>query len=388
MAEQKEVVKKGIKNILYVISFFDKRDGASTAINYQSTIDKDFYDDYLIVCKWKGETLPNLKIVCIDGNESVIKDFLSQGRVIIHYYKATNSNVFQRICKMAGKDVPKLMTVCQNPSYTQYLLSPIEIREAWKIVFIDKTSYNNPIHSFISEEKKLQIYLSGKWNVEATKNVQWPNNTPYVVYGRGSTLSKCPKQMFEVFDKIDIPKKKFVIVGIPEGDNWVRKEARKRDNVIVYDKLSREEWFNICTTFDIFLYHLPEYSHSSIDGTLGLAMLMRHPVVYMGCEAPKERMHHGINGFVANNIEELSSYATILGKDKILRRKMGQAARDTTISDFSPEVRKQKYVMAYNSLQENIKVQIPFTYYLKFLRRCYKSIIRSIFNIYSSTIDF
>lgn len=388
MANTNRILKKG-KRILYVISFIDVRDGAASSVFFQSRMDKEFFDDYLIVCKWKGKCPDDFNIVCIDENEEAIKSFLTdRDRVIIHYYKATNSNIFNRVCRLVDSSVPIIMTVCQNPAYRQYLLSPFEISHSWKIVFIDKSSYNNDIVSFIPSDKKKQIYLAGKMDIEKTKNIPIPDNYPYVIFGRGSTLSKCPKNMFEVFDNIKTPNKKFVVVGIPEGDNWVRREAQKRTNVEIYPKLEREEWFKRCATFNIFLYQLPEYCHASIDGTLGLAMLMKQPVVYMGCDAPKERIHHGINGFIANSKEEFSSYATLLGNDIDLRIKMGKAARETTINDFSPDIRKKEYFDLYENITTNSKVKIPIIYHIKYIFRCYKNIIRSIFNIYPKSIDF
>ena len=94
---------------------------------------------------------------------------------------------------------------------------------------------------------------------------------------------------------IIVPKKEFHIVGIPEGDNWVRKEAKRRSNVKVYPILPYEEWFELCKDFDVSLYQLPKKAYSSIDANMGLPMLMQKPTVYYGPLAPKERMIHGEN---------------------------------------------------------------------------------------------
>ena len=96
--------------------------------------------------------------------------------------------------------------------------------------------------------------------------------------------------MIDIFDRISISNKIFCIVGIPKGDNWVRRKAKGRNDIIIYDLLPYEEWLKVCATFDVCLYQIPVDSHASIDANLGLAMLMNKPVVYYGSEAPKERL--------------------------------------------------------------------------------------------------
>ena len=65
-------------------------------------------------------------------------------------------------------------------------------------------------------------------------------------------------------------------------------------------------WLRLLNKFDVFLYHLPEKIYSSIDGTLGDAMLLKKAVVYFGPEAPKERLINGVNGLIAKTEEEIT----------------------------------------------------------------------------------
>ena len=190
--------------------------------------------------------------------------------------------------------------------------------------------------------------------------------------------------MFEVFDNIDVPNKEFHIVGIPRDGNWVHKEALKRHNVKFYGFLPYEEWFDVCKTFDVVLYQIPEESHASIDGNLGLPMLMKKPSVYYGSEAPKERFINGVNGFIANNKKEISYYATLLGKNFELRKRMGEKARETTISNFSYKKKMSLYEKVYHeaTLYDNVKIRIPLSYYIIYVCRCYRRIIQETFGIY------
>lgn len=194
--------------------------------------------------------------------------------------------------------------------------------------------------------------------------------------------------MFEVFDRIDVPNKLFRIVGI-EDNSWIIREAAKRNNVEVYGKLSKEKWIEMCNSFDVFLYQLPEDCFSSIDGTLGLAMLLGKPVVYMGSSAPKERFHNNQNGFVAESIEEMIHYATILGRDSKLRNEIGERGRLSTINDFKPETRIQKYKELYQNIQTHATFHIPYSYTLFFLtknKKQTKEYIRGILRIKFKTI--
>lgn len=82
-----------------------------------------------------------------------------------------------------------------------------------------------------------------------------------------------------------------------------------------------------------FLYYLPLKAYSSIDGTLGEAMLLQKPVIYYGPEAPKERLIHGYNSLIANNKEEISVLCNKLAKDEEMRLQLGLKAREIIFVD-------------------------------------------------------
>ena len=351
-------------NIIYLITTFEDGDGATAGLISQIQIDKDFLEDYLIVAKIINTSNDNWNIVSSKNKEAII-DFLKKDKIYIHYFKAKSSNILMDMISLAGTNVPIISTICQVPSYTNLWLTPFELKNIWHFVFIDKAAYNNRITAFIPEEVKSQIYCSGFSVYKDYSKVSKRTPDGKIVFGRGSTSIKCPKSMIEVFNRIDVPNKVFKIVGIEE-DSWIREEAKKYPNVEVYGKLPSKEWIEMCNSFDIFLYQIPNDCHSSLDGTLGLAMLLGKPVVYMGSEAPKERFHDNQNGFVANNIEEFIEYATKLGKDSELRKNIGEKGRLSTIHDFTPEIRQQKYKKIYSSLNTHKHFHIPISYWLQF----------------------
>lgn len=373
--------------ILYLLTWYQIGDGVSNAI-YNQIINKKKWDEYIVVAKWVKSYQKDLNIYQYKKSD-IINVFLEEKIDLIHYFKGNSSDILNKVLKEMHKQnlkIPVITTICQKPSFKTLLLSPFEIHNSNQFVFIDKASYNDKFIQFIPTSLRHQIYFSPTEElINKTANIQYKDNDKgVIIYGRGSTISKCPSDMFEVFDNIDVPNKEFHIVGIPRDGNWVHKEALKRHNVKFYGFLPYEEWFDVCKTFDVVLYQIPEESHASIDGNLGLPMLMKKPSVYYGSEAPKERFINGVNGFIANNKKEISYYATLLGKNFELRKRMGEKARETTISNFSYKKKMSLYEKVYHeaTLYDNVKIRIPLSYYIIYVCRCYRRIIQETFGIY------
>ncbi len=364
--------------ILYVLTKYAVGDGLSTAV-YSQIANKQNHDEYCIIAKKVESFQDDLNIS--EYSKGIVKQLFKNGNCsYIHYYKGITSDILYLVNKLRPNHIPILTTVCQRPSYKSLILSPFELKLSNHFVLIDKTSYNDPILSFVPLELKSHIYLSsGSAIKKRTEAIVYKEAKKEIVFGRGTTLPKCPKDMFDVFDKIDISNKKFYIAGVPLKGNWVAKEAEKRDNVYMFGHMPYDEWFEVCKSFDIMLYHIPKDSHASLDANLGLAMQMSKPVVYYGSEAPKERFIHGYNGLVAETTDEISRYATELANNFERRRELGRNARKSSIEDFSFETRMRKYDEVVSGLNVNNTVpKIPVFYYFIYLKQGYKSIIKII----------
>lgn len=373
--------------ILFLIRKYKVTDGASTAVfrHIEQCCD-------LHCCKVVTR-------FCISHEQGIdveevnsykeIRKILSEGEYdMVYYYKTSGYDIFDwtvKAIRSLKRDIPVVTVVCQRPSYPGLWLSPSEINNSNRIVFIDKTSYADPLYSFLPKKKKSQVYLGcSDQIIEKTGRLLAARNDEdhagTVVYGRGSTLSKCPSHMIDIFNKIDVKGKKFIIAGV-EKNSWAGKEAEGREDIEIVPPTSFDEWLETCSRFDIFLYHLPLSSHASIDGTLGNAMLLENAVVYLGPSAPAERFIHGENALVAKNEEELVKYATMLGNDPALRKRLGQEARRTTIRDFSYAAAIQKFKNIESEVKDERKpkhVSIPLSYKLKFLKVCRANIIKSL----------
>ena len=331
--------------IAVVIDVYSKDGGASKAARTYAQRLKENGHESFFACT---NTLPSEEYpedVTEIRSVKACEDFLRNNRIdVIHYFKAAKSikygPVFKKFIKArknnGREDIKVITTVCQQPSYPNTILTPFEIYYSDYLIFIDKTAYNDPLYSFIPKEKKTWMYLSA--TRDSLKNsvvdqyvkqsYELKNNT--IVFGRGSTLNKCPKDILDVYDQIKTEtEKKFVIVGVPQTKNWLTKKISKRrkKDVETYPLLPIAEYAKAVSTFDVMLYYIPDKIYSSIDGSLRTAMRMGVPVVVCGAPAPKETVVHGENGYIANNTKELVEYAEKLANDTLLRERMGIAAR-------------------------------------------------------------
>ena len=355
------------KNIAVLIDVYSRYGGAcKAAVSYASTIKDYGYISY-IVCNntLKGEVAPE-GVYELNSVQKCL-DFLVQNRIdVIHYFKAAkgllNVSIFKKMIRAIGKadnEIRVLTTVCQQPSYGKYILTPFEICHSDHILFIDKTAFNDPMFGFIPEERKSWIYLTASKSMfhnsildnYVKQNYETNNNT--IVFGRGSTLNKCPKDTIRLYDCISVPGNKiFVAVGIPDEPNWFTKEVKKRggDDIRTYPIQSPNDYLKIISTLDILLYYLPKDSYSSRDGSLRDAMRLGLPVVVYGPPVLKETIINGVDGFYAETKDEFVRYAELLAKDARLRETMGRNARRLYFEQ-APEIHWTK---AYTQIIENL----------------------------------
>lgn len=371
--------------VLFIKFLYAIDDGSSAAL-YEYIKNNSEISDYKVFCRKIISHEDDLKIHAVNHWKEIETELSHTRYDIIHYFKTFNYDLFNWIVKSKKRlklKIPIVTTITQRPSYPTMLLSPKEIRESDRIVLIDRAAYNDPLYPFLPEEKKLLNYFGrDKNNLEYTASLikEAPRHEDTITIGRGSTLNKCPKDIIEIFDKIKYQNKKLIIAGIPDG-SWLHACCAGRDDIEIIPPMKYKDWLKTCASFDIFWYYIPNISHSSIDGTLGDAMLLEKPVVYMGSEAPKERFKPDqSNGFIAENKEEMVKYIDQLCNDRRLRNKIGKYARQTTIEDFSLYSTIRKYNELYHTLlksSKRSKIKIPISYLVHFVRYSHKAIIRS-----------
>lgn len=374
--------------VLFLIDCFDKNAGASYAL--EEFIKNDYsISEYMVLCTLMGNVNENFNIKRVKKYHDIIDIIKGNSFDFIHYFKSTGYSMFEMVMKALDKShtqIPILTTVCQQPNIKNLLLSPMELKNSKLLIFIDKTAYFNEMIGFIPESYKRLSYLGHtKYEIDITQKILNERKYDYInhgiekeiIFGRGSTLNKCHPEFIKIFNSIDYSNKKFYIVGI-KNPNDIRV---KQDNIEVYGILPLEKWLEKCSEFDIFLYVLPKDAYSSVDGTLGHAMLLEKPVVYFGPDAPKERFINGYNGFIADTLEEIPSICEKLIHNSDLRKSIGENARQSTINDFSMDVTINNYHRFYKDLlisgvHSQHAIHIPLRYLMVYYRNNIKRIFR------------
>lgn len=367
--------------VLFIIERYLSNAGASSAMR-QYIFNNPELEEPVAFCgscnKKDGDTL----LVQEAGADAVLDYYLAHGYRCIHYFRSDRWNLFEALMQAAtrrGIRLPVITTVCQKPSYLPCMLRPYEIECSDYLVFIDKAAYGDDLYAFIPEERKMLNYLGStkarSQQIIDLADANIPDNRIPVI-GRASTLNKCPDDMFEVFDRLDNPKKILIIGG--EGGELQAKiqeqaaQRREQYEVEITGYLPRTEYLKRLTEIDIYLYHLRPDAYSSLDATLGTAMRMKKPCVYMGPPAPEERFEQGVNGFVAKSNDELVRYTNMLLHDAALREQLGSNARESTLRDFGAEKTIQNFNILYHKLVNGEALPplcVPLSFRLYFLYR-------------------
>lgn len=362
-------------NIISLIDWFKIGNGASSAI---TSIDKFYKQEgisHYFTCDYSDSELPQNAFLW--SEEKILNLLQNKDVVIFHYYHSggvKGKGIFYKLTNLLKKEnlsIPIITTVLQRPSYPYTILTPYIILNSSHIVFIDKTSYNDPLYKFIPKEHKSMFYCTFPESPERIKMLDslakernCKDKFVSFIYGRGSTIGKCPNDTIDVFKKINVPSKKFIICGV-DDESWIAKKALKESNITTYPNMKYENWEKMCSTFDVFLYYLPKDTYSSLDGNLGLAMRLGIPPIVFGPSAPKERIIHGVNGFIANTKEEIIYYAQLLFQDDNLRKNIGKNARDTTYSMLHNRDSIEGYLNLYKTVTRKSKtynINIPFAF--------------------------
>ncbi len=355
--------------VLILNNSLSDNDGSSFAL-VGLLNDLDFIESYKILTLKNQMISSDLNVRVVKNFEDVCDEIKSDNYDLVHNFRLKGNDLINwtlRALKVNNKRIPIITTVNQRPSFLLSLLTPDEIRNSYKIVLIDKASYNNRLISFIPENRRcLNYYCVSRYedvferlfNERLSQKIK---SGETIIFGRGSTLNKCSKDIIDVFQRINIPNKEFRIYGVDSG-SWLDKIASKYENVKTYPLLPLAEWYEALKDFDIFLYQLPEYSHASLDGTLGAAMKLGIPAVYYGPDAAKERFINGINGYVATTKDEIVEYATLLGKDENLRLQIGKEGRASTVRQFNWRNTYNVYRRLYEDATVCEEIHVPLKY--------------------------
>ena len=283
---------------------------------------------------------------------------------VIHWWRSTPDKLFSKVVhNLPANRAPIILTLCQIPVNARYGLTNDEMQYSDIIVFICKAAYDHPSVRWLGEKSRRMIYFgitAFPYNLKSDVR----EHEKRFVFGRGSTLNKCPKDMLRVFKDIPIPDAKFLIAG--KGDScrteFLERQIKKeklKERVKMVGQLNRPEWIEFLQGLDVFLYHLPKNIYSAIDGTVQDAMLSELPVVLLNGDGPRELVLHGESGFIAENKQEFIRYCVQLYEDAFLRERIGKAARQRILKNFRRENTIKEYADLYEECAASNSARFP-----------------------------
>lgn len=290
-------------------------------------------------------------------DSAALRKLIGSGRFdLVHWWKSNSDSCFNDTFSNLIERPPLLLTLCQVPSRAKYGLSLANYRYCDRVVFVCKSAKAHWRVRDFPESSSNVIYFgtfSQKYGdshgyTEARKRCE-------VVFGRGSSLGKCPSWAIDAFVDAGLGSSVFQIAGSGDELQKQRLESRidhfdESDRIKLLGQLNERDWLKVVAGFDIFFYGISREGFSAIDGTMQDAMLMGVPVVYFGAPGPAELVEHGVTGYVANSYQEFVQYARRLAVDEGKRVEMGLRARQRIEDHFSYSATLQSYLGLYGSM--------------------------------------
>jgi phosphatidylinositol alpha-1,6-mannosyltransferase len=148
----------------------------------------------------------------------------------------------------------------------------------------------------------------------------------------------------------EVPNAHLMIAGSGEYENKIRSmidDLRLVESVTFVPWLNRDGLKELLSVSDIFLY--PSIPHVGWEEQFGYSMaeasLMELPVISTRSGSIDEVVINNETGILVepNNADELKSAMVTLGKDGVLRNKLGKAGRKFISDNFSYEIVAEKF---------------------------------------------
>jgi len=288
------------------------------------------------------------------SNRDLLQLIIKKNIHLINWFRSNSDILFSSFnIKYKTNRLPwQVITLCQFPTSHNLRLSLNELKFADKFIFITKNAFKHPYHRIIDTQDKLMIYFGTHSTVrDFNKKVK----SKKLIYGRGSYLGKCPKNMIANFKEIHKVGDRFLIVGsgTETEERKIKKEIAKKisdNSVQLIPNLPHNKWIEKLKSFDIFLYELPRKAYSAIDGVIQDAMLCKIPIVYYGPKSPAELLESNHSGMVAGSKKEFIKMAKQLAEDPKLRKKLGANGRVRILDLFSHKKTINEYYEFYSNM--------------------------------------
>lgn len=147
---------------------------------------------------------------------------------------------------------------------------------------------------------------------------------------------KFHRDFFVLCERINIPNKKFTIIG-PKSETLLEKISCSpiKDKIEFTGYLSEDEkWYRL-SQFDVFGYPLAPNHYGTCDQTIQEAMAVGVPPVVLNNPMESYMVEHGKSGIVANSTQDYIDWMEALKSDSIFRCKLGNNSRRRAEDLFS-----------------------------------------------------
>ncbi len=276
-------------------------------------------------------------------------------------YVYSSSGIFYKILQfIVNRCYRSVFNICsrvifQNPDDLKLFLNKkIVKKEKTELIFgsgIDSDYFQKEkAETGKVEEIKRQLNLNGEVVVTMISRLLW---------------QKGVREFVEASEKIKNSKTKFVLVGPIDKespDHIPHKNISEWENSGLIQYLGdRKDIREILFLSDIFVF--PSYYREGIPKVLLEAGSMEKPLVAVDNVGTREIVEDGVNGFLieAQKVQDLSEAIIKLVENPDLRQKLGAAARQKVLQQFSNKIVISKTMEVYNLIinsQETITKEL------------------------------
>ncbi len=251
--------------------------------------------------------------------------------------------------------IPVRLTIWSHISGCNYpVIPPVFIDLPEHFFFTTAYSYENPL--WIEEEReKIMSRSTVACGAGGYNNVSGivPKTHQDFNIGFIGTLDfrKLNPKFVEFCAEVNIPDTKFIMVGNPENRQSIIKQAQDRG---IEDKFEFTGFTNDVKSeferFDIFGYLLNPDHYGATDNSLLEAMGAGMPIIVLNQCGEKHVIKHMETGIIVNNKDEYREAVKYLFDNPEERKRLGENARQSAYSEFSPQSTMEKLHHQYDTV--------------------------------------
>lgn len=348
--------------ILHVIESYSGGGGATAITNLNQVIRRDYSEISCDVLSIKPATVSpaevqrgGARVFDAPGIEAMLRLLQTEDYDVIHWWWWKPLRFMHLLAKhwpslgIRAKHLISIVVASRDP---QHALGPVESSFGDQFVFNCRTCLDLGQADRLPSENVSMIYLGDAFDGIDSAPI------PHAKFriGRGSRASKCPADMVQVLNRIEIEDAEFAIMTDPRSIPELRRQALELGAESRFEFTawgSRDEFFRFLRTLDVFCYHVPSEIYSAIDFVVQDAMFCKIPVVLLTGPGPRELIEHDVSGLIAQDPADLARCCERLHADPELRARIGQGGHDRLMRDFAAEVTTAQYVELYRALSNN-----------------------------------